>query len=133
MIDGYRIYDADAHVNVAPQMWAAVVFGTARDKMLSDEMFNDFWDEFARYKLPLCVHMAASFPAFDSCVETFLDAHALSMALPAQMAFVALLGRGMMDRYADLRIAFMEFGAEWLFICPGASITTFHSRCIFMG
>ena len=52
MIDGYRIYDADAHVNVAPQMWAAVVFGTARDKMLSDETFNDFWDEFARYKLP---------------------------------------------------------------------------------
>jgi predicted TIM-barrel fold metal-dependent hydrolase len=39
--------------------------------------------------------------------------------LPAQMAFVALLGRGMMDRYADLRIAFMEFGAEWLFYMAG--------------
>jgi hypothetical protein len=84
---------------------AAVVFGTARDKMLCDESFNDFWDEFARSKLPLCVHMAASFPPFDSCVETFLDAHALSMALPAQMAFVALLGHGMMDRYPDLRVA----------------------------
>jgi predicted TIM-barrel fold metal-dependent hydrolase len=98
---------------------AAVVFGTAHDKMLSDEMFSEFWDEFARCKLPLCVHMAASFPAFDNCVETFLDAHALSMALPAQMAFVALLGRGMMDRYPDLRIAFMEFGAEWLFYMAG--------------
>jgi predicted TIM-barrel fold metal-dependent hydrolase len=98
---------------------AAVVFGTAHDKMLSDASFNDFWDEFARCKLPLCVHMAASFPAFDSCVETFLDAHALSMALPAQMAFVALLGHGMMDRYPDLRIAFMEFGAEWIFYMVG--------------
>lgn len=98
---------------------AAVVFGTAHDKMLCDETFNEFWDEFARSKLPLCVHMAASFPAFDSCVETFLDAHALSMALPAQMAFVALLGHGMMDRYPDLRIAFMEFGAEWLFYMVG--------------
>jgi predicted TIM-barrel fold metal-dependent hydrolase len=98
---------------------AAVVFGTAGDKMLCDESFNDFWDEFARCKLPLCVHMAASFPPFDSCVETFLDAHALSMALPAQMAFVALLGHGMMDRYPDLRIAFMEFGAEWLFYMVG--------------
>jgi len=98
---------------------AAVVFGTARDKMLCDESFNDFWDEFARCKLPLCVHMAASFPAFDSCVETFLDAHALSMALPAQMALVALLGHGMMDRYPELRIAFMEFGAEWLFYMVG--------------
>jgi uncharacterized protein len=98
---------------------AAVVFGTAQDKMLSDETFSDFWDEFARCKLPLCVHMAASFPPFDSCVETFLDAHALSMALPAQMAFVALLGHGMMDRYPDLRIAFMEFGAEWVFYMVG--------------
>ena len=98
---------------------AAVVFGTAQDKMLSDSTFADFWDEFARCKLPLCVHMAASFPPFDSCVETFLGAHALSMALPAQMAFVALLGTGMMDRYADLRIAFMEFGAEWIFYMVG--------------
>ncbi len=87
--------------------------------MLSDPGFADFWDEFARCRLPLCVHMAASFPPFDSCVETFLGAHALSMALPAQMAFVALLGTGMMDRYPDLRIAFMEFGAEWLFYMIG--------------
>lgn len=98
---------------------AAVVFGTARDKMLCDESFDDFWDEFARYKLPLCVHMAASFPPFDDCVESFLDAHALSMALPAQMAFVALMGHGFFDRYPDLRVAFMEFGAEWLFYVAG--------------
>jgi predicted TIM-barrel fold metal-dependent hydrolase len=98
---------------------AAVVFGTAHDRMLCDPSFSDFWDEFARAKLPLCVHMAASFPAFDACVETFLDAHALSMALPAQMAFVALLSSGMLDRYPDLRIAFMEFGAEWIFYMVG--------------
>jgi predicted TIM-barrel fold metal-dependent hydrolase len=98
---------------------AAVVFGTAHDRMLCDKSFTDFWDEFARCKLPLCVHMAASFPPFDSCVETFLGAHALSMALPAQMAFVALLATGMMDRYPDLRIAFMEFGAEWMFYMVG--------------
>jgi predicted TIM-barrel fold metal-dependent hydrolase len=98
---------------------AAVVFGTAHEKMLCDGSFTDFWDEFARCKLPLCVHMAASFPPFDSCVETFLGAHALSMALPAQMAFIALLGTGMMDRYPDLRIAFMEFGAEWIFYMVG--------------
>ncbi|HSK30962.1 MAG TPA: amidohydrolase family protein [Candidatus Limnocylindria bacterium] len=98
---------------------AAVVFGTAHDKMLCDSAFTDFWDEFARCKLPLCVHMAASFPPFDSCVETFLGAHAISMALPAQMAFVALLATGMMDRYPELRIAFMEFGAEWIFYMVG--------------
>ncbi|HTN73310.1 MAG TPA: amidohydrolase family protein [Methylomirabilota bacterium] len=98
---------------------AAVVFGTAREKMLSDPSFTPFWDEFARTPLPLCVHMAASYPPFDEMVQTFLDAHALSMALPAQMAFVALVGQGMLDRYPDLKIAFMEFGAEWMFYMVG--------------
>lgn len=98
---------------------AVVVFGTAREKMLSDPSFTPFWDEFARTGLPLCVHMAASYPPFDEMVQTFFDAHALSMALPAQMAFVALVGQGMLDRYPDLRIAFMEFGAEWLFYMVG--------------
>jgi predicted TIM-barrel fold metal-dependent hydrolase len=98
---------------------ATVVFGTAREKMLSDSNFTSFWDEFARAGLPLCVHMGASYPPFDDMVQTFLDAHALSMALPAQMAFVALVGQGMLDRYPDLRIGFMEFGAEWLFYMVG--------------
>ena len=98
---------------------AAVVFGTAGEKMLTDDSFTVFWDEFARTSVPLCVHMAASFPPFDNMVETFLDAHALSMALPAQMAFVGLVGRGMLDRYPDMRIAFMEFGAEWIFYMVG--------------
>jgi predicted TIM-barrel fold metal-dependent hydrolase len=98
---------------------AVVVFGTARDKMLSDPAFTAFCEEFARTRLPLCVHMGASYPPFDDLVQTFLDAHALSMALPAQMAFVALVGQGMLDRYPDMRIAFMEFGAEWLFYMVG--------------
>jgi predicted TIM-barrel fold metal-dependent hydrolase len=98
---------------------AAVVFGTAREKMLSDASFTAFWDEFARARLPLCVHMGASYPPFDDMVQSFFDAHALSMALPAQMAFVALVGQGMLDRYPDLKIGFMEFGAEWLFYMVG--------------
>jgi predicted TIM-barrel fold metal-dependent hydrolase len=98
---------------------AVVVFGTAREKMLSDAAFTDFWNEFARCGLPLCVHMGASYPPFDDLVQTFLDAHALSMALPAQMAFVALMGQGMLDRYPDMKVAFMEFGAEWLFYMAG--------------
>jgi uncharacterized protein len=98
---------------------AAVVFGTAYDKMLSDSNFTPFWEEFSVSGLPLCVHMAASFPPFDSMVSNFLDAHALSMALPAQMAFVALVAQGMLDRYPELTIGFMEFGAEWIFYMAG--------------
>jgi predicted TIM-barrel fold metal-dependent hydrolase len=63
--------------------------------------------------------MAASIPPFDYCVESFLDDHALSMALPAPMAVVALMGHGFFDRHPDLRAAIIEFGAEWLFYLVG--------------
>ena len=43
----------------------------------------------------------------------------IGKAMPAQLAFVALVGHGMLDRYPDLRIAFLEFGGEWIFYSVG--------------
>jgi hypothetical protein len=37
------------------------------------------------------------------------------MSLPAQLAFMAIVGHRMLDRYPDLKVAFLEFGAEWIF------------------
>jgi predicted TIM-barrel fold metal-dependent hydrolase len=98
---------------------AAVVFGTAGDRMLSHLDFTPVWDELGRTGLPLCVHMGRSYPPFDGVTEHFLDAHMISMSLPGQMAFAALIGHGMLDRYLDLKVAFLEFGAEWIFYMVG--------------
>jgi uncharacterized protein len=35
------------------------------------------------------------------------------------MAFVAIVGHGMLDRYPDLKVGFLEFGAEWIFYMVG--------------
>lgn len=94
---------------------AAVVFGTAGEKLLSDTQFTSVWDEFARTKLPLCVHMGMSYPPLAKLGRSIFDGHILGMSLPAQMAFVAIVGHGMLDRYPDLKVAFLEFGAEWIF------------------
>jgi predicted TIM-barrel fold metal-dependent hydrolase len=98
---------------------AAVVFGTAGDHLLSHKSFTPIWDEFARMGLPLCVHMGRSYPPFDQLVETRLEAHVIAMGIPAQLAFVALVAQGMLDRYPDLKVAFVEFGADWLFYVVG--------------
>lgn len=98
---------------------AAVVFGTAGERLLSHKSFTPVWDEFARTGLPLCVHMGRSYPPFDQLVETRLEAHVIAMGIPAQLGFVALVAHGMLDRYADLKVAFLEFGAEWLFYVVG--------------
>ena len=98
---------------------AAVVYGTVGDRMLSHSSFRTVWDEFARSALPLCVHMGSSYAALTTLCENILDSNMISKALPANLAFVALIGHGMLDRYADLKIGFLEFGAEWIFYMAG--------------
>ncbi|MDH3241278.1 MAG: amidohydrolase [Alphaproteobacteria bacterium] len=98
---------------------AAVVYGTAGDYMLSHPPFKPVWDELAASGLPLCVHMGMSFPPFERLCQSRLDAHSIGMGLPAVLGFVAVVGHGMMDTYPDLKVAFLEYGAEWLFYMAG--------------
>jgi predicted TIM-barrel fold metal-dependent hydrolase len=93
---------------------AAVVYGTAGDRLLCDKSFTPVWDELHRSGLPLCVHMGMSYPPFLAVCNGLLAAHGIGMSLPAQMAFVAIVGHGMLDRYPNLKVGFLEFGAEWI-------------------
>jgi uncharacterized protein len=94
---------------------AAVVFGSVGERMLSDPSFLPVWDEFARARLPLCVHMGMSYPPLARLGQSIYDGHIIGMSLPAQLAFMAIVGHRMLDRYPDLKVAFLEFGAEWIF------------------
>ncbi|MGN6720687.1 MAG: amidohydrolase family protein [Candidatus Binatia bacterium] len=94
---------------------AAVVFGSVGERMLSDSSFLPVWDEFARARLPLCVHMGMSYPPLARLGQSIYDGHIIGMSLPAQLAFMAIVGHRMLDRYPDLKVAFLEFGAEWIF------------------
>jgi predicted TIM-barrel fold metal-dependent hydrolase len=98
---------------------AAVVYGTAGDRLLCDPSFTPVWDELNRSGLPLCVHMGMSYPPFVAVCNGLLDAHGIGMSLPAMMAFVAIVGHGMLDRYPNLKVGFLEFGAEWIFYMVG--------------
>jgi predicted TIM-barrel fold metal-dependent hydrolase len=98
---------------------AAVVYGTVGNRMLSHSSFTPVWDMFARANLPLCVHMGSSYAALTELCENILDSNMISKALPANLAFVALIGHGMLDHYPDLKISFLEFGAEWIFYMSG--------------
>jgi predicted TIM-barrel fold metal-dependent hydrolase len=98
---------------------AAIVYGTVGNRMLSHSSFAPVWDEFARSGLPLCVHMGSSYAALAELCENILDSNMISKALPANLAFVAIIGHGMLDRYPDLKVGFLEFGAEWIFYMAG--------------
>ena len=87
--------------------------------MLCHSSFAPVWDEFARSGFPLCVHMGASYSALNELCENILDSNMISKALPANLAFVAIVGHGLLDRYPNLKIGFLEFGAEWIFYMAG--------------
>jgi predicted TIM-barrel fold metal-dependent hydrolase len=97
----------------------AVVYGTVGDKLLSHPDFDFIWGELTRRKLPLCVHMGMSYPPFESLCGSRLEAHSIGMSLPGLLAFVGIVGHGIIDRYPELRVAFLEFGAEWVFYMVG--------------
>ena len=86
---------------------AAVVFGTAGERLLSDPSFLPIWDEFAGTELPLCVHMGMSYPPLAQLGRSIYDGHIIGMSLPAQLAFMAIVGHRMLDRYQDLKVAFL--------------------------
>ena len=98
---------------------AAVIFGTVGDRLISDAGFTPVWNEFSQRKLPLCVHMGMSYPPFEQLCHSFQDANLIGKVIPAQLAFVALVGHGMLDRYPELKVGFLEFGAEWIFYMAG--------------
>ena len=98
---------------------AAVVYGTARERLLSHPSFTPVWDVFATTGLPLCVHMGMSYPPFEELSQDLFASHAIGMSLPAQLAFVAIVGHGMLDRYPNLKVGFLEFGGEWMFYMVG--------------
>ena len=98
---------------------AAVVFGTAGERPLCHPSFIPVWDEFARTGLPLCVHQGMSYPPFEQLCHNIFAGHVLGMNIPAQLAFIAIVGHGMLDRYPDLKVGFLEFGAEWVLYMKG--------------
>ena len=96
-----------------------MVFGTVGERMQSDQAFRPIWDAIAASKIPVCVHMAMSFPPFDQLSHSIQDANMIGKAMPAQIGFVALVGHRMMERYSDMKVAFLEFGGEWIFYSVG--------------
>lgn len=93
---------------------AVAVYGTVGETLLSHEDFDPVWAEAERLRMPVCVHTGWCHPGI---TKPFLDsygAHVLGFTLPVMMGFYAFLGGGILDRFPDLKIAFLEAGVDWV-------------------
>src|ERR1051325_1062528 len=98
---------------------AEVVYGTVGERSLGHSSFEFIWGELASRRLPLCVHMGMSHPALEALCDSRLEAHTIGMSFPGLIAFAGIVGHGVIDRHSNLKVAFLEFGAEWIFYMVG--------------
>ncbi len=93
---------------------ATVVFGTAGDKLLCDDGLRPFFDELTHTGLPLAIHFGMSYEPLERLSQTMYAGLILGMTLPIFLGFYAVTAGGLLDRYPTLKVAFLEFGSEWL-------------------
>jgi len=93
---------------------AATTYGTLGERPLEQPWLDPIWAELEKQGLPLCIHCGWSNPGITGCFDTSYGAHVLGFTLPVLMAFYAFTGGGILDRFPNLKLAFLEAGCGWL-------------------
>lgn len=79
---------------------------------------EDYWpiyEEAEKLDCMVGVHATVRGPEYFAAdkYDQFIDVHTLSHAFAQMMQMTSLVLRGVLDRFANLRIAFMEAGCSW--------------------
>jgi predicted TIM-barrel fold metal-dependent hydrolase len=88
------------------------------DRNLDHPAFDIVWSTAQRLDVPVCVHGGGQAPgqvpiAIDR-FETRLAKHAITHPVGAMLAVTSFTVGGVLARFPDLRVAFLEAGAGWL-------------------
>ena len=95
-----------------------VVTQHVRDKNLDDPDFDVVWAEAERLGVPVCVHGGGQAPdqhpiAVDR-FRTRLEVHAITHPIGNMIALDCFTVGGILHRFPELRVAFLESGCGWL-------------------
>jgi len=93
---------------------AVMVLGTAGDLTFDHPTLLPFFESLAEAKLPLAVHVGWSCPALSNIYSHIYPSGVIAFLVPVMMGFVGLISGGVLDRFPDLRITFLEAGCQWV-------------------
>lgn len=107
---------AVAEVKRAKELGAACVtsFGTVGGKMLHDPSLDPVWAECERQGLPIGIHIGWSHPGLQESGDTVFASQIIGITMPLFLGFFSFIGGGILDRHPNLKVAFLEAGADWL-------------------
>jgi predicted TIM-barrel fold metal-dependent hydrolase len=103
--------------SVANGAVAVMIPPVVGDRNLDDLAFLPFFAEAAAIGVPVAVHSAPGMnlplPAAGR-FSNYAQVHSLSFPVDQMVAFTALAMGGVLDRYPELRVAFLESGIGWV-------------------
>jgi predicted TIM-barrel fold metal-dependent hydrolase len=95
-------------------MLAVMINGTVGAKRLDHPDHEPFFVAADRLELPIAVHFSLQFPVVDQLFEHHFPNRVLAGIFPIMAGFTSVLCSGMLDRYKNLKFAFLEGGISWV-------------------
>ena len=93
---------------------AVMVNGTIGATRLDHPDHEPFFAEAERLRLPIAVHFSMEFPVVRDLFPHLFPARVLAGIFPIMAGLTSVLCSGLMDRYPNLRFAFLEGGSNWV-------------------
>ncbi len=93
---------------------AIMVLGTAGDCLLDDPGLLPFYEAVAEEDLALGVHVGWACPSINNLYSHIYPSGVIAFLMPVLMGFVALISGGILDRFPNLRVGFLEAGCQWI-------------------
>ena len=93
---------------------AVMINGTVGAKRLDHPDHDPFFAEADRLRMPIAVHFSLQFPVVDRLFEHHFPNRVLAGILPIMAGLTSVLCSGLLDRYKNLKIAFLEGGISWV-------------------
>jgi len=95
-------------------MTAVMINGTAGARRLDHPDHEPFFTAANRLNLPIAVHFSLQFPVVDRLFEHHFPNRVLAGILPIMAGLTSVLCSGLLDRYENLKFAFLEGGIGWV-------------------
>lgn len=93
---------------------AVMVLGTAGDHMLDHPRLLPFFEAIAEENLALAVHVGWACPSLNNLFTHIYPSSVNAFLMPVLLGFSALISGGVLDRFPNLRVGFLEAGCQWI-------------------
>jgi predicted TIM-barrel fold metal-dependent hydrolase len=91
-----------------------MILGTAGDRLLDDPSLLPFYDAVTESDLPLAVHVGWASPAINNLYTHIYPSGVIAFSMPVLMGLVSIMSGGILDRFPNLRLVFLEAGCLWV-------------------